>query len=228
METTYLNFPVAEIPFIVADRKTAMDQIMSYALVAMAKKRGITQKEAGKVLGIKIGNAESNKWEARECSRDSKSFTSIQTSMAFEFRDKSKTDFDVTCLCANLAVRSIVGKHSYFLVRKNLIFTRMSGKDKLVPPSSYKPYVKKLDGEGGRRRWDKVRTELETVYGLSVYAPRGTRGMYMSYVLSPEELAFSVESMIARKKKRQARNNSAELQKKARQQLWVAEHVHLK
>ncbi len=222
METKYLNFPVRQIPYILTDRYKAMNAIITYAVVSYARTKGITIKAAGEFFGVTPGSE--IKEEAIYCHKGSNSLTSINVHTAFEFRDNRKSDFDTLCLVANLACRSIIGKRSYCLVRKDLIFSRMSGEDKCVHPHFYKPKVKKLAGEGGRRRWDKVRAVLETVYGLKIYAPHGTRGMYMSYDLTPEDLAFNVESMKANKKKKQARNDSAELQRVARQKLWAIEH----
>ena len=224
METRYLNFPVAQIPYILTDRYEALNAVIAYAVVSYARTKGITLDAAGEFLVINVGDHGLLKENACRCHTGTKSLTSINMHTAFEFRDCRKSDFDTLCLVANLACRSIIGKHSYCLVRKDLIFSRMSGEDKCIHPRFYKPKVKKLAGGGGRRRWNKVRAVLETVYGLKFYAPHGTRGMYISYDLTPEDLAFKVESMKANRKKKQARNDSAELKRVAQQRLWAIEH----
>ncbi len=214
METRYLNFPVAQIPYILTDRYKALNEVIAYAVVSYARTKGITLDAAGEFLVINVGDHDLLKENACRCHTGTRSLTSINVDTAFEFRDGRKSNFDTLCLVANLACRSIIGKHPYCLCRKNHIFSRMSGKDALINPRYYKPEVKKLDGKTGRRRWERVRDVLEAKYGLSVYAPLGTRGMYMSYVLSPEELAISVETMKMRKKQR-TQKTSAQLKAEA-------------
>ena len=202
MDVRYLNFPVAQIPFIFADRENAMEEIISYALVSLTH-RGFSIEEAGNFLGIfPSANFEETVRQARRCANNSKSQTSIRKDLAFDFRDHQKSTFDTLCLCANLAIRRIVGKRHYLLCRKDLIFSRMSGVDSVINKRFYKPYVKPLDGPNGRRRWDKVRDILRFKYGVAFYAPPGCRGFYVSYILSEENLAINVEKMIMRKRNR--------------------------
>ena len=220
MEKKYLNFPVAQIPYILTDRETALAAVISYAVVSYARKENIPIEAAGDFLDIEV--CPGVKERAAQCHDGTKSMTSIEKDTAFEFRDGRMSDFETLCLVANLACRSIVGKHPYCLCRKNLIFSRMSGGDSIIPPSDYMPDVRKLDGDKGRRRWERVRNVLIAKYGLSVYAPLGTRGMYISYALSPEELATSVET---KKMKRKSQKTSAQLKAEALSRLEKSQNV---
>ncbi len=195
----YFNFPVAQIPEIRRDVKRAMEEIMGYSVVNLAQKRGITNEEAGAFLGITRGALINVR--ASSCRENTRSMTSITVNRAFEFRDNAKSDFDVLCLCANLAIRSIVGKHSFSLCRKSFIFSRMSGCDTRINENLYSSYVKPLVGANGRRRWEAVRWILRSQYGVAFYAPPGCKGFYVSYELDEPALAVSVERMIRRKRR---------------------------
>lgn len=230
-ERRYLNFPIAVIEDISAAKVTyetflgphnIFDGIMAYAVSEYANGNGCSIRAAAGYLGLKIVNAEDVQSEANEFIEryNCNVFTSLETSIAYDFQNHKKKEFDFVVLAAHLACHSIVGKHPYSRVTKDLILSRMSGAAGLIEKTEYPYNVGKLDGPNGRRRWNKVLKTTCDIYGLKIYVPRGGRGYYMSYLLDSETLATNVERMIAGKKARKAaKKTNAELREIALQNL---------
>ena len=207
----YLNFPISMIPPIYSDEDAynAIDNIISYAIMAFIKQSKATKQEAGAFLGISIGPSLEQLTKVYDKFRySSKVMTSIDKEKAFYLRDARKSyqsDRDeIIALCGELAIRSIVGVKEYAKCFRGLVLSRMAGIAKSVDESTLPEQIKRLSGEGGKRQWRKLIASLRYA-GCSIYAPKGCHGFYASFRLSPLELAEKVE-----RKKKEAETRKTE------------------
>ncbi len=210
-EGKYLTFPIDLIAGGFYDPKEMINDIFSYGGYYIADKykyRGSKADKmmaAGKFLGITY-----NAFTARY-DDGSKLFnsippkppmTSINKNMLFDFRDNSKTEFEIICFFAFIAIRSILQTKSYVKMDNQYLFTRMAGwrsvNNEIPFPTHLLKYL-------NRYQIDKIFNELQT-WGLKYYA-RHTRGYYVSFDLTFEELVTKAEekrkSYLAKKKKQE-------------------------
>lgn len=211
------------IPPIFTDEDVwnAIDNIISYGIVVFIKQHNVSKKEAGEHLGINIGSTLEELTKVYDKFHDStRVMTSIDKAKAFSLRDARKSYKDnrdeIIALCGELAVRSIVGVKDYAKCFRGLVLSRMAGFAKGVQEDWYPEAVKKLAGDGGKRQWRKMIASLKYA-GCSIYAPKGCRGFYASFRLSPVELAEKVErkTMEAERRKTEYDLSSEELRKMA-------------
>jgi hypothetical protein len=113
----------------------------------------------------------------------------INRNMLFDFRDNYKTDLEKLCLLSFLAIRSIIQNKAYCKIDNNFLWSRMDGNSKSCDPSELSEDFKKYTN---RYQTDKFKTELIFNWNL-IYYSRHTRGFYVSFKLSLDELVFEAE-----------------------------------
>lgn len=138
--------------------------------------------EAGKVLGITVGNpAQSYRIGKEICEANvGTPFAMVKKDKCFEFRDDEKKEFDLIMFAANAAVNSIVGKKLYCKTNKGHIIARMFGyaSIKQLPkrlPADIAPLFEKYST---RHHWEKLRDHLKVDWHW-VLCP-GNKGNYVS------------------------------------------------
>lgn len=118
-------------------------------------------------------------------------FVGIEHEMMFDFYENKKTEFEIVCLMAFLALRSIIGHKKYARTNFDLMFARMSGhnstKEAEVLPNVLQPYQKEY-------RRNKVINALKKDWHLSYYSAIGIRGFYVSFDMSYSDLCKIAES----------------------------------
>jgi len=130
----------------------------------------------------------------------------IDKNMLFNYYRNAKTEFELICLGAFLANKSIIGKKLYDKTNKEMIHARMFGYTSSKDlPESLTPLQKKY-----LTRWhmDKVITELQLNWNLKVYWNHD-RGIYISFDLPLQKLAEVVD-----KNKRKAKIHELKDEKK--------------
>jgi hypothetical protein len=129
--------------------------------------------------------------------------TGINKDLLFDFYLGSKTHDEIVVLLAHLAIKSILGEKSFCRITTDYLFCRMAGypsmSDMPEVPVHLRPYAT-------RRKMDRIKTELTEFYGLNIYA-RYTRGFFVSFTLSLEDLIREVET---KRKKYYEANQKAE------------------
>lgn len=134
--------------------------------------------------------------------------TGLNISIFWDFYRNEKTDFDKICLLAFLAIKSILGPKPYCKVTNLYLWSRMDGKTNTIVE------VNKLSNEvrkyANRYQSENIKNELILNWNL-IYYSRYTRGFYVSFKMSLEDLIFEAE----KKRKSIKENQQKLLQKEA-------------
>ena len=115
--------------------------------------------------------------------------TGINNDLIWDFYNIYKTDHEVAVLMAFLALKSILGKKSYCRVTNEYLLLRMAGYNAKHDMPELPAWLQRYTS---RRGMDSLKTDLQRNYGLKLYA-RYTRGFFVSFTLSLEELIKEVE-----------------------------------
>lgn len=120
--------------------------------------------------------------------------TGISKELLFEFYINDKSFSEIAVLLSFLAIKSILGKKSYCRITNEFLLCRMAGYTSKIEMDELPENLKKY-----QKRWhiDTLKMELRKSFGLKIYA-RYTRGLFVSFELSDEQLIKEVE--IKRKK----------------------------
>lgn len=152
--------------------------------------------------------------------RDKCPMPMIKKDTAFDFRDHSKSEFDIAQLTGFLACKSILGQAKYKITNKNLVVARMLGfksqkEVKVSELSKRKRYI----WEKYRKRYhfDKLTDYLEAHWGLHRYSRVGIRGFYIAKAdkISLEDLIRISETPTKVKQKRKRKQELKAAQKQA-------------
>lgn len=143
-------------------------------------------------------------------------FVGFEANMLREFLENDKDDFEIECLGAFLATRSIIGTKPYCKTNKTLIHARMFGyRSAKELPEQLTPLQQKY-----KIRWhmDRLLLELQTNWHLKTISNH-QRGMCISYELSYEQLALQVEKNKQKIKYQQLRENKRKAIETAKTQI---------
>ena len=200
----YLNFPIQLLDGFMLNDKEILDNIMDYAVYANSNnnlEHGNDKerfKASAKYFGISFGNLDKS-FENGEALYDSLEpgipMVGIEKEMLFDYYKNHKTDFQKLCLLAYLGIRSILMNKAYCKTTNNNLLARMSGKSKKLKTKAelIGTDLEKFSTEDkARYHLGKIKTELELNWNLKTYS-RYTRGFYVSFKLSLEDLAFHAE-----------------------------------
>jgi len=192
VEKKYFTFPVSLLdgfskrsqPYTESIKDVTND-IMSYCgYIQALKESGTSTNEklnkAGNYFGVTWGNQK----EVFDCGkmidRDNHfpcPMTSVSIEMIFDFHSKDKTEFEIVCFLAFVAIRSVLQVKPYVKLTNDFLIARMAGmsnaKELHLLPQSLKNYY-------NRYQLDKIKSELQNNWGLVLYA-RHTRGFYVSF-----------------------------------------------
>lgn len=213
-DQVYFNFPVPLLRNAFGDIRQVMNDIMAYAgyMHTLKLDLGTSQKKmesAGNYFGVIYGNAAiaydqgSNLFY--ELPKNSP-MVGISKSILFDFYLNPKTEFDIAVLCAFLAVKSILGYKPYVKTTNDFLISRMAGYARVdeITDQIPDPLVKFTI----RRMLDKIKLELQTSWGVNIYA-RYTRGFYVSI-----ETIFPLEKLVLEAEKRREEHIEAQLRNK--------------
>lgn len=113
----------------------------------------------------------------------------LSLSLFWEYYKNEKSEFDKVCLLAFLALRSIIQNKAYTKVDNKYLLSRMDGKARSCELSELSDPLLKYSS---RRLLEKVKRELQFNWYL-IYYSRYTRGFYISFKLSLEDLIYEAE-----------------------------------
>lgn len=118
-------------------------------------------------------------------------FVGIEHEMLFDFYKNEKTEFEIVCLMAFLALRSIIGHKKYARTNFDLMFARMLGFASVKNVGNSKV----LDSYKTRYKRTKIIDTLKKDWHLSFYSANdGLRGFYVSFDMSYLDLCRMAES----------------------------------
>jgi hypothetical protein len=199
-ETQYFNFPVKLLEGIFEDKQTVLSDALYYSLYSYSLKLELGEsdfdnfKSSAKFFNVNLGNAKGSFKRGKELfdsiPTDSPK-TGLNLSIYWDFCKNHKSDFDIACLTAFLAIKSIIGTKPYCKMNNAYLWSRMSGKSKTVNDWKELPeHIYKYCNEYQTSK--KIIPALCEGWGL-VYYSRFTRGFYVSFILKLEQLVFEAE-----------------------------------
>ena len=229
----YFNFPVQMMEGMITDKDEVLNNILYYSLVAHSEKleHGTPQekfKAACKYFGVQIGN-QSHAIKVGTSLFDSLPVNSPKTGLNkkifWDFHDQHKEPFDIACLLAFLSLRSGIGYKPLWKGTNNYLWARMDGKlNSINDISELSPEIQKYANEYQTR---KIINELRLNWGL-VYYSRYTRGFYVSFKLTLEELIYQSELKRQSTKIKEMKMQESEALKKAIARIHTeGEHDHV-
>ena len=207
----YVTFPIFLIKGMFEDPKTAISNIFCYVSYAISKKADFNYH-----LGATFENPESafsTGEKLFESMPENAPQTSIQKEMLFDYYNNKKSEFEIACFLVFTALKSIIGRKPYCKTNKALIHSRMFGF------RAFKEMPEHLEGMelkySTRRRMDRIINELELNWNLKTYS-RYTRGLFVSFKLTLEELAEINESQTMKYKTQELKDKKKAAFLKAR------------
>jgi hypothetical protein len=173
--TDYIAYPITLHKGALPDFRLTADGILNYCGFAVASQleRGTPaerMKAAGDHLGITWGNINTALKEGKELHQRTLAktpMTSIRKPVLWDYYSNDKTEFEIACLLAFAAIKSILGNKPFCKTNKALIHARMFGY------RSAKDMPEVLEGYEAKyaKRWhmDRLLKELQFSWSLKVY-----------------------------------------------------------
>lgn len=195
---TYFNIPVPLWQGMLNDKKTTMENIFQYCAYRFSLEKDFIPCEimAHEESFEQLGGFQNGIPD--DCLRGMELYDSLDErlplaglhrSVFWNFYNNQVNDFQLACLVAYLAVKSILGKQLYCKLNNRFLVSRMAGHVHTVEldfiPKELRKYL-------GRYQSEKLRNELEANWGINTYGFR-TRGFYASIDLPMKSLITQVE-----------------------------------
>ncbi|MBI2721963.1 MAG: hypothetical protein HYX39_07295 [Bacteroidetes bacterium] len=223
-EVKYFNFPIQLLDGFLNNPQKVLGDISDYALYAHCLKlQDGTETQriiaSAKFFAIKLGNFNNTLNNGRtlyESIEERSPKVGINLSIFWDYYKNEKTEFDKVCLLAFLAIKSIVQNKTYCKVVNSYWLCRMAGythscKDLMLLP----PEIFKYSNEYQTK---KIKKALQLSWGLKEYS-HYTRGFYVSFKLTLDDLVFQVEKKKQATKEKELKQLKNEAITKARVKL---------
>lgn len=220
----YFNFPIQLLSGFLNNSHTVLNNITDFAIYENSLKLELGTEEdkmkaSANIFNLTINNpkrsSENGKLLYNSISQKSPR-TGLSVSMFFDFYQNEQTEFEKVCLLAFLAIKSIIGNKAYCKVTNLYLWARMDGKiNTIETPEDLTAEVMKY---ANRYQTENVKNELILNWSL-IYYSRYTRGFYVSYKLSLEDLIFEAEKRRKSTKEKQQKSIQKEALKKALERL---------
>lgn len=140
----------------------------------------------------------------------------IEINVFWDFVRNPKTEFEKVCLLGFLAFKSILQDKSYCKITNKFWLSRMDGKAKCVKEiSELSPEIRRFHNEYQTK---KIKSELRDSWGLKTYS-RYTRGFYVSFKLTLEELITVAENRRKTRKEKLYKEHEKEILKRVLEKL---------
>lgn len=209
----YFNFPIVLLKGFLIDHNKCLNNILDYAMYDYCVKYDTDDvKRAARFFGVSLGN------EFRTYRNGNELFDSVPEGLPkvgiskeifFDYYKNEKSEFQKVTLLAFLAIKSVLQNKSYCKLDNNYLFARMDGKSHSIKNDS--ELSKELLKFKNEYQSVKIKNEIKLNWGLVHYAYY-TRGFYVSFKMSLEDLIFQVE----KKKKSNQLKEQKEHEKAAR------------
>jgi len=208
------NFPISMLHGFMVNTDSVLDEILDFCIWQKYQKCEDIE-EVKQTLCISFGNENMVLEKGRKLferyRNDGYPWTGISHDAFWSFFRQNRSDFDKATLLAFLAIKSFIGQKEYYKItnQKN-IFKRMAGykeSDKYHLPKEIKKFTT-------RSRFDRIKLELQENWNIVIYAFH-VRGMYVSSVLSLNQLALVAEKNKLKTRQKKKSYAAAEARKKA-------------
>lgn len=220
----YLNFPIALMKGFLVNgcENKCLNSIVTYCLKTYMKKYSVSKKKAEDYFNItnslSEGQLNGNYQEIIDkfSAKEQGVMVGLSCFTFFDYLNKPKSDFEKASLLAFLALKSILGNKAYCKVDNNFFFSRMAASPVSIDRESLPEKIKMYANEYQAR---KLKQELCLNWGLKTYS-RYTRGFYISFNMTLEELILQAEL-----KRKEVKVNQLKIQQ---QQAYQAAMAKLK
>ncbi|MDD2307714.1 MAG: hypothetical protein PHP53_23630 [Prolixibacteraceae bacterium] len=226
-DVKYFNFPVTLLKELFEDKQKVLNDILYFALYSHSLKMDAEDlysnsefnkfTTAAKFYNVDLGGNDQNK--KNKLKQGKALFESIPTdtpkvglniSIFWDYYKNDKSEFEIACLAAFLAIKSILGTKPYCKTDNSFLWARMSGNAKAIKD------VNKLS-EGVKKYANdyqtvKIKTALREGWKLVTYS-RYTRGFYVSFTLDLPALILEAETRRKSTKEKQYRQHEKEIVK---------------
>lgn len=212
-EPKYFNFPIQLLDGFMVDSKAVLNNISDYSIYDHTLKlnEGTDEermKSACSYFGVKVHNLNKSRSNGEmlfdSIDRNSPK-VGINLSIWWDYYTNDKEPFEKACLLAFLALKSIIQNKPYCKLDNRFLWARMDGFRSSIDEVSQlsdtiKPFAKEYQTV-------KIKNALRDGWGLVTYS-RYTRGFYISFTLTLEQLVYEAEKR--RKSTKEKQNRAAE------------------
>jgi len=221
-DVRYFNFPVVLLQDFMTDTGACLTKIMYYSLYSHTLRldQGDEMEKfqcAIDYYNVPLSSTGGLFFDAQEIYEfmpDKTPMTGINLDVFMRFFLNKKTDFEKITLLGFLAIKSILGDKSYCKITNAFWLSRMDGFAKTCDTELLTDAVKRYSGEYMTK---KIKNELKDHWGLKSYS-RYTRGFYVSFNMTLENLIKTAEAdRTARKEKQKRLEEKALVQKVLRE-----------
>lgn len=217
----YFNVPIALFRGFLDDSLECLNNVFDYATYSHSQTLEGSQAEQYKAtlkwFGVTASNHTNSIKNGKELSGSiplNSPMVGINKTMYFDFYQNDKTEFDKVCLLGFLAIKSILQKKTYWKLDNKFWLSRMDGKNKSV--EFFSELSGTMQNYAKEYQTVKIKTELRNNWGLVTYS-RYTRGFYVSFSLTLEQMVFEAEMRRKSNKEKQYK----ELEKQAIKQAFL-------
>lgn len=224
-DVKYFNFPVTLLKELFEDKQKVLNDILYFALYSHSLKMDAEElynnsefnkfKSAAKFYNVDLGGSDQDK--KNKLKQGKALFDSIPTdspkvglniSIFWDYYKNDKSEFEIACLSAYLAIKSILVTKPYCKTDNSFLWARMSGNSKAMKDISELSYgVKKY---ANNYQTVKIKTALREGWKLVTYS-RYTRGFYVSFTLDLPALILEAETRRKSIKEKQYRQHEKEV-----------------
>lgn len=197
MEEQYFNFPIQLLEDFLTNDMRCLNNICDYAvykhsLTYLESRQEDRIKLSASSFSLTMGSVKNTARNAKNILSiipDKSPMVGINITIFWDFYKNDKTEFEKVCLLGFLAFKSILGDKGCCKTTNKYWFSRMSGSVKSVEIESMHDVIQKYHT---RRYQTKIKTALENNWGLKEYSFH-TRGFYISFRLSIDDLVKYAE-----------------------------------
>jgi len=230
-EVKYFNFPIQLLKDMFINKQQTFHNILYYALYTHSLKLELGNESfdnflsAEKFYNISLGGGVTDK--RRKFKEGKYLYDSIDKSspkvglnitIFWDFYKNDKTELDLACLAAFLAIRSILGEKPYCKTTNAFLWARMCGyRNKINNVSELTPAVAKYANEYQTK---KIKNKLSDDWYLVTHS-HYTRGFYVSFTLDIDALVYEAEKRRKSTKDKQRKEKEKAALEKARLRLGV-------
>jgi hypothetical protein len=221
-ELRYFNFPIQLLTGFLEDHKTALMNILDYSIYAHCFKlefgEALEQMEASaKYYQVRLGSIErsASNGDALMNSIPEKSpMVGINLTIFWDYYNNHKNEFELVCLLAFLALKSILQRKSYTKVDNKFWLARMDGK---VSSCEFTQLSEGIAKYANEYQTKKIKSKLRE-WGLVTYS-HYTRGFYISFTMKLEDLVYEAEKKRKSTKEKQYKAQEKEAVERALKRL---------
>lgn len=193
----YFNVPVQLFAGFMEDSEKCLKNVFDYSVYIHSTDLTGNEKERFKAscewYEVNAGNTEQSIQNGKQLTRetpDNSPKVGLKLSTFWDYYKNEKTDFEKLCLLGFLGIKSILQNKAYCKIDNKFWLSRMDGKAKSASELwELSESIKKYSNE---YQTVKIKTELRNNWGLTTYS-RHTRGFYVSFSLTLEQLVYEAE-----------------------------------